>query len=1669
MNIIKKLFGPLCLAALMMIGATACDATEKIENENPNNTPPPATTPITYTLNLTADKTTALRGDEITLSAFLHAEGEEDVAAEGAAYQIVEGGSYATLTSNKITIGQNAPHNTIIKAKAKVGATDSNIIEIKVNVPLTGVSISAGNVTNVMSGNSVSLTKTLSPAGADTSALQWKITEGADYCTMNGDVLIVNANVATGTIIKVQAVSGEIESNELSFIVGYPLEDITVSIGDVTNVLKGESVTLTKTITPSQADVSAFQWQITEGATACSISGDVLMVKSNATTGTIVKVKAVCGDVESNEISFIVGYPITEITVGANGVTNILKGSNLTLTKTVLPEEADATEAQWQIVEGSSACSINGNVLSVNANATTGTVIKLKAVNGEVESDELSFIVGYPITDINVSANGVTNILAGNSMTLTKTVLPEEADAAEAQWQITEGNNVCTVNGNVLSVNAGVETGTVIKLKAVCGEVESDELSFIVGYPLQELRVSVAGSTNVSAGSTVTLNVTRIPANTTNGDYTWDITQGEGYCTIENDKLIIDSETPFDTVIKFKAVGAVESDEITVVIGIPIEGISVSSTAPAILEHGGSYDVSFTATPAGASTHAVTWRTLDENDNPVAWANVANGKLNISSNAPHGVTLIVKAISGSIESNELSFQVGIALESLTLAVVGVDANEDGKYNIEPTESCTFNVTRVPAATTDSSFEYDFVSGENLCEIFGDRLQVKKGATIGQEIKVRVVNGDIASEYVTIIVGVPVEGLTLSSTAPSVLAHGGNYPLNVAIAPTNASAQPITWVLSNENWASVAGNVLYVNQNAPHGSTLTVKAVCGGKESNVLSFQIGVALTGLNLSMAGSKNVDPNSSRTFSVTRIPAESTDTTYELVAVAGAQYCSIVGNVLTVNEDAPIGAVISVKAVNGTIESNVIADIIVGKPITAINATVNSTEIVKGNMAILSATTTPANATAKYNWVIVEGDAFATLTDNILTVAKNATTGATIKVKAVCGDVESNVITITVMPTQEEINASTYRFILDDELKIDTAETSIPVLEAMIINANGEEITDKPLVFEVIDGAEFLSITYSGYVCNFKALGHGEATVRVYIDGISDISKETKVNVVVPPEFVDLPEVFRGTRLNYTFNYALTDYTSTSAAGKPSALPFVCLPSSSAGKPNPCTDLVYTFAHEDGTTGDAVATYANGKITFKKTGNVTVTATSNSGSIREQSVSYNFNINNGYNVYSFQEAASFLPSDAYTGQIVNFVALEKVVGNVDHADDINDGVADGKYNYGYAFVPETALKPKSEQSFEEVKHAGKTRIIAVNKSAHINGNNFTVDASNLRVILESEINEYYGENGTGKDVAEANRYLTHGALVAIEPYQAGMSNGEGTITGDFYAIINDLSIKGNAPITYENKVTPGLFRGAYEAGIVIGHVTQPHAKYLVDVNNVTAEGFKNGFMITNAVSREVEGKVVPSVFENAYAHNCWQNGIGIRSSIITMRNLKLGACGAAGIEMYPEFSNQAGNNNNEAQQITFEGSIDAKGNLHKMDTSYLNTYNIDLTALGAGKFTFDMIYNASLSVLRNSLFGAENTPEINAKWANILGHMQTSDQQVSLALIMVADVGTLAPNHTVPSYVSELGGIIDAANLPTASINTTHAFIRMPIKLNESVTLGTVLLYNIHYGKTA
>ena len=470
--------------------------------------------PVKYTLTLSADKTTVKRGDTVTLTSLLVAEGEEDLATEEAVYSIVAGGEYATSEGDKLTVLPTAPDGAKITVQASEGASYSNTVTLTVSVPAEELLISAkNNVKSPVAGQMIVLDAIVTPAGAPNN-VAWVLTAGADHATLSADgVLTVSEKCPVGTEIKVKATLGALESNELTFTVRSATENIDITSITLSapsyNVLPGTSIVISGSFEPKNA-TNSYELVFDAPTEFANINGNVLMIDAKAPAGTVIKVKAVADTVTSKVLTFTVidtEVAVTNIEIAASTQTPSIGKTVVFEITNVDPD--NATEAiTYVITEGQAhVAGFEGNVLFVKDDvASVGATIKVKAICacGEKSSEEIVLTVQPAVKEVKIESISIsstaTQVLRGGNYLINKVVTPDNA-TEKALWKIVEGAKFVSFNGDTMVISETAPTGTVIKIACWNGNnISSSELTFTVADSRDEILATtydiLVGQTN---------------------------------------------------------------------------------------------------------------------------------------------------------------------------------------------------------------------------------------------------------------------------------------------------------------------------------------------------------------------------------------------------------------------------------------------------------------------------------------------------------------------------------------------------------------------------------------------------------------------------------------------------------------------------------------------------------------------------------------------------------------------------------------------------------------------------------------------------------------------------------------------------------------------------------------------------------------------------------------------------------------------------------------------------------------------------------------------------------------------------------------------------------------------------------------------------------------------
>ena len=249
--------------------------------------------------------------------------------------------------------------------------------------------------------------------------------------------------------------------------------------GGVTSVAPGGSAKFTATVVEGETD--SIVYSITAGsehATIDSSTGD-LDVLPTAQYGATISVVATSGEVTSNTVSITVASPsLTSVTISANASDKVVAGQQISFSAVVAPSTISGATVVYTV---NGAAAINGNVMTVNADAAEDSVISVKATatydGKSVESNTLTFTV-IPLTDTDYSISIVNENLTVDKYGTAQVIEAEiydgnhKVEGVDVSYQITSGSEYIDVNyqtGSVTAKGHGTATVTV----SIAGTTES--------------------------------------------------------------------------------------------------------------------------------------------------------------------------------------------------------------------------------------------------------------------------------------------------------------------------------------------------------------------------------------------------------------------------------------------------------------------------------------------------------------------------------------------------------------------------------------------------------------------------------------------------------------------------------------------------------------------------------------------------------------------------------------------------------------------------------------------------------------------------------------------------------------------------------------------------------------------------------------------------------------------------------------------------------------------------------------------------------------------------------------------------------------------------------------------------------------------------------------------
>lgn len=224
----------------------------------------------------------------------------------------------------------------------------------------------------------------------------------------------------------------------------------TVSLSTTSLQLqKGETSTLRASISPAGDASKSVRWT-TSDAKVATVDGTGTVTAVGTGTATIT---ASVGSATAT-CTVTVSVNVKSITLSENALV-IEKGSQATITATVLPDDATDKSVTWSTSNPSVATVMNGTITAVGGGQSLWQrqcTITATSADGKV-SASCNVTVTISVQSVSLDQTSLT-LIKGQQVQITATVLPDDASSKEVVWSSSD-NNVVRVE------RTNIETGTI--------------------------------------------------------------------------------------------------------------------------------------------------------------------------------------------------------------------------------------------------------------------------------------------------------------------------------------------------------------------------------------------------------------------------------------------------------------------------------------------------------------------------------------------------------------------------------------------------------------------------------------------------------------------------------------------------------------------------------------------------------------------------------------------------------------------------------------------------------------------------------------------------------------------------------------------------------------------------------------------------------------------------------------------------------------------------------------------------------------------------------------------------------------------------------------------------------------------------------------------------------
>jgi uncharacterized protein YjdB len=690
-------------------------------------------------------------------------------------------------------------------------------------IPVSDIQIYATGDTSVLTGQELQLHATILPANATNTEIEWSVIQGSGTATISQQGLLLGEQPG-----EVQVVCTAQDGSGVADTLLVPVLDPTVPVssisistaGSASEMYVGETLQCFASVLPAEASNPSVIWSLVNQSGWASITAEGLVngmeVGSIEVIATAEDGSGVADTIVLEIVPVLVA--VERITIASAGdVTEMESGFTLQFSAEVLPADATSPDVIWSVSNRMGSATIDTDGLLTAGDPGTVDVFA-SAVDGSEVADTFALEIvprTILVERISISSDGgASEVESGMALQFTAEVLPVDATNTEVSWSVINGTGTATISTNGLLV-AGSPGQVEVLASAQDGSGAAD--TFLLDIVPEALLVesiaviSTGGVSSLESGSTLQFITEVLPADATNPEVTWSVSNETGTARVSATGLLTAGNPGTVAAVATAVDGSGISGNFSLQITAPpimVENISIVSDGNiSTLESGSTLQFTTEVLPADATNPEVSWSVQNE----TGTASISAGGLLTAGN-PGTIRVEATALDGSGISD--SFSLTIIAPPVPVTYIAILA-DGGVIESESGQTLQFYADIFPDEASNKNLQW------SINNISGTASISQQGLLYGGDPGVVEVvatsrdgSGVSASFLLTIVPGViDVTSIEVSSEGGvTVVEEGDMLQLYAAVLPTNANNREVYWHMSSTGGnpvGSITGDGLFI--------------------------------------------------------------------------------------------------------------------------------------------------------------------------------------------------------------------------------------------------------------------------------------------------------------------------------------------------------------------------------------------------------------------------------------------------------------------------------------------------------------------------------------------------------------------------------------------------------------------------------------------------------------------------------------------------------------------------------------------------------------------------------------------------------------------------------------------------------------------------------------------